>query len=104
MKTVEVERQLIMAVARGDDRALDKLRQYYADTDRLLVVARIDGMVQQYGADEQQLRDVVVRCVLSACPVCGGTDTEVRNFDELWRDGDIVCNECATYVRGFDAG
>lgn len=38
------------------------------------------------------------------CPECGSTNTEVENFDELWRDGDVICQDCRTYVRMFDAG
>jgi uncharacterized Zn finger protein len=40
------------------------------------------------------------------CPDCGSgpEEHEVRNFDEIWRDGDVYCNRCGTYVRMYDAG
>lgn len=38
------------------------------------------------------------------CPQCGGTDFEVRNYDEMWRDGDVYCIPCNVRVRGYDAG
>lgn len=40
------------------------------------------------------------------CPKCGSppTDHEVRNYDPMFRDGDVTCTKCDTYVRGYDAG
>lgn len=40
------------------------------------------------------------------CPNCGSPPTkhEVQNYDETWRDGDVVCTVCGTRVRGYDAG
>lgn len=40
------------------------------------------------------------------CPKCNAAPEfqEVRNFDEIWRDGDVHCTKCQTYVRGYDAG
>jgi len=37
---------------------------------------------------------------------CGSEpkDHEVRNFDAVWRDGDVYCIPCGGYVRSFDAG
>ena len=39
------------------------------------------------------------------CPCCGATPDkfEVRNYDPLWQDGDVVCTICETRVRGYDA-
>lgn len=39
-----------------------------------------------------------------ACPECGGTNFEVRNYNETWRDGDVHCVDCGAYVRTYDAG
>lgn len=39
-----------------------------------------------------------------ACPKCGGSNFEVRNYDEIWRDGDVHCVDCGTFVRSYDAG
>lgn len=40
------------------------------------------------------------------CPKCGAppSEHEVQNYDEIWRDGDVVCTRCDTRVRGYDAG
>lgn len=40
------------------------------------------------------------------CPKCDSPPNhhEVRNYDEMWRDGDVHCKDCGTYVRGYDAG
>lgn len=40
----------------------------------------------------------------NSCPECGGSNTSVRNHDMMWHDGDVVCDDCNTYVRGWDAG
>jgi hypothetical protein len=40
------------------------------------------------------------------CPKCGAppANQEVRNYDEIWRDGDVYCMKCNTRVRSYDAG
>lgn len=40
------------------------------------------------------------------CPKCNAPpqDHQVRNFDPMWRDGDVFCLKCGTRVRGYDAG
>jgi hypothetical protein len=30
--------------------------------------------------------------------------TEVRNFDRMWGDGDLICRRCGGYVRAIDTG
>lgn len=39
------------------------------------------------------------------CPKCDSppSDHQVENFDPRFRDGDVVCKKCKTYVRGYDA-
>lgn len=39
------------------------------------------------------------------CPNCGSSPRyhEVRNFDQMSRDGDVYCKLCGGYVRMFDA-
>lgn len=39
-----------------------------------------------------------------ACPSCGGTNFEVRNYDLMWHDGDVHCVDCGAFVRIYDAG
>ena len=29
---------------------------------------------------------------------------DLRDYDEIWRDGDIHCAECGAFIRGYDAG
>lgn len=40
------------------------------------------------------------------CPKCGSTPDkhEVRNYNPIWRDGDVYCMVCNTKVRDYDAG
>jgi hypothetical protein len=40
----------------------------------------------------------------NTCPECRSTNTKVDNYDDMWRDGDVVCVDCGTYVRMYDAG
>ncbi len=40
----------------------------------------------------------------NVCPECGSKSTRMENYSMMWHEGDIVCNDCDTYVRGFDAG
>ena len=40
----------------------------------------------------------------NSCRQCGSTDVRVEDYDMMWHDGDIVCNVCGCYVRGYDAG
>ena len=44
------------------------------------------------------------RSLYNSCRNCGSADTRIENHDLMWHDGDIICNSCDCYVRGFDAG
>lgn len=44
------------------------------------------------------------RQVRNTCPQCGSEHVAVENHDAMWHDGDIVCQDCRTYVRMYDAG
>lgn len=43
------------------------------------------------------------RQAYNTCGSCGSTKLTLRSFDDVWRDGDLYC-ENGHYVRGFDAG
>lgn len=38
------------------------------------------------------------------CPQCGSTEFEMRNYSQIWHDGDIHCKKCGKFIRTFDAG
>ena len=40
------------------------------------------------------------------CPECGASPSEheVKNYNEMFRDGDVHCKKCGAYVRAYDAG
>lgn len=40
----------------------------------------------------------------NTCKRCGGTRLHMRNFDPRFRDGDLHCDSCGDFVRGYDAG
>lgn len=44
------------------------------------------------------------RIIYDTCPECSSSSTRVENHDMMWGDGDVVCNNCNTYVRDFDSG
>lgn len=39
----------------------------------------------------------------NTCSECGSTKLETRNYNIIWKDGDVYC-ENGHYVRGYDAG
>lgn len=40
-----------------------------------------------------------------SCPKCEKTDRlEVRDYDPMWRDGEVWCGRCKVKVRLYDAG
>lgn len=43
------------------------------------------------------------RALYNTCATCGSTNTEVRNHDLMWGDGDVYC-ENDHYVRMWDSG
>lgn len=36
--------------------------------------------------------------------LCGHPNTSVQNFNRMWGDGDVVCDDCGVRVRSFDSG
>lgn len=40
------------------------------------------------------------------CPNCEAPPQRqsVRNYDPIWMDGDVYCNDCGGFVRYWDAG
>lgn len=85
----------------------------YADADRQLawsatlkrLEAKLSAFVfEDIGSDAYNDAYKMFREHYNSCPQCGSTDTEVRNYDPHWSDGDVVCKKCGTYVRGYDAG
>lgn len=38
------------------------------------------------------------------CKECGSTETEMRDYDPRWHEGEIHCAMCGVLVRHFDAG
>lgn len=38
------------------------------------------------------------------CPKCGSKETELRNYNMMWHDGDVHCAGCGEFVRTWDAG
>lgn len=44
------------------------------------------------------------RKAYNQCPECGSSNTRCENHDPMWGDGDVICQDCRTYVRMYDAG
>lgn len=38
------------------------------------------------------------------CKKCGSLKTHVENYSMMWHDGDVICDNCDSYVRSYDAG
>lgn len=60
--------------------------------------------------DGEVLAEVFVGHLLAPnsenCKNCGAppSEHEVRDYDPTWRDGNVHCTKCDSYVRGYDAG
>ena len=40
------------------------------------------------------------------CPTCGSDFRKWRvvDYNEIWRDGKVICSVCDTFIRDYDAG
>lgn len=36
--------------------------------------------------------------------MCKHKNTKVINYDPIWRDGDVICEDCGKHIRTYDAG
>jgi len=50
------------------------------------------------------IADSVLTVANTACPECGSTEFEMRNYSMMWHEGDIHCAKCGKFIRRFDAG
>jgi hypothetical protein len=67
-------------------------------------IPRLEHQLAAYATDPEKLCDYALRYGMNACPACASQRTSVQSFNEVWRDGDIFCDDCGAYVRMFDAG
>lgn len=67
---------------------------------------RLQQSKLSYGEKYCEPCDAIVWGNHMHCPKCNAEPKfqEIRNFDQVWRDGDVHCTKCGTYVRGYDAG
>jgi hypothetical protein len=44
--------------------------------------------------------------VPGCCPTCGAPPKEhvLKNYSQMWHEGDVYCTRCGAYVRMYDAG
>lgn len=38
------------------------------------------------------------------CPECYSTKMKLENYTMSQQDGDVICAQCGTYIRMYDAG
>lgn len=43
------------------------------------------------------------RAAYNTCAECGSTNVAVHNFNRMWGDGDVIC-ENGHHVRTYDSG
>ena len=44
-------------------------------------------------------------CNRNTCPQCfNDQHAKLRNYDPIWRDGEVYCTECNIKIRSYDAG
>lgn len=98
------ERQLLRELNAGDVSAVERLALLCDEAGLDFLASRIRDAACRYKDRPDDLQYVVVRHVFNACPACSSQNTSVKNLNEVWRDGDITCDDCGTYVRDYDAG
>lgn len=42
--------------------------------------------------------------ILEKVKNCKHENRVVKNYDPVWRDGDVHCEDCGVYIRMYDAG
>lgn len=97
MKKTSKEKQKI------HDEIVSKLNKQYSGMKDVLYKQHKDWKI--VFADEalsRALRDF--RRAYNRCPECLSSNTRCENFDQMWGDGDVVCQDCRTFVRYFDSG
>jgi hypothetical protein len=82
--------------------AVLKLQHYYALNGKPWPAKSVEEAIKKY--KEDKLGDLVIRYIANACPKCASCESVVVNYDSTWRDGDVVCSKCRTYIRMYDAG
>lgn len=99
------EKGLIGRMIKGDIEAVYLLPQVLKTDKYPYRQDRYDHCLKTYEArgPETLIKEVLVH-VLGVCPKCGSGNTSVHNYSMMWHDGDVICDDCGTYVRGYDAG
>jgi hypothetical protein len=44
------------------------------------------------------------REVMNTCKKCGCKESHIENFDEVAREGDVVCDRCGAFIRTWGIG
>lgn len=84
----------------------EKINRLWKDLESLK-----DTLYAQHGAwgpvfanEHYKRSQLAFRKAYNQCPECNSNNTGVENYDPMWQDGDIICQDCRTYVRMYDAG
>lgn len=75
----------------------------YKEREGLLIASGI-GYESVYRDQDLEVLRLAARQHDNSCPACGGIRTRMENYSVVWREADIVCVDCDTYIRGWDAG
>lgn len=81
----------------------DKQQAYELKSDELYKRLK-EFKTEDYGSDAYGDACSLYNQHRNSCPQCGSENTKVENYDAMWHDGDLVCQDCGTFVRGWDAG
>jgi formate dehydrogenase maturation protein FdhE len=88
-------RALVKRLIAGDVPAADELARLYD------AAGMGHDAVARYGKLPMKLADFVTRHVLDACPACGSLNVTIKDYGDPWRDGEVTCDDCGTYVRMY---
>jgi hypothetical protein len=98
------EKTLTEEIRNGNISSVAKLADLMHEQDRGYVEHRIRDAMEHYKDKPDDLRDMVLKYIFNLCVKCGSHNTSVKNYNMMWHDGDITCDDCGEYVRMYDAG
>jgi hypothetical protein len=83
--------------------SLEKQKIYDEEEKRLS--AELEKVkTRSYKDPKYQAAEKAWRSHYNSCPECLSTNCHVEDYDITWQDGEVVCSDCGTYIRGYDAG
>lgn len=99
------ESRLCLLILNGNVQAVQDLLVHIKETvPASFAIGRIEHCINRYSDNPVKLCEEVLTIGMNRCPKCASSDLVLTDYDPRFRDGNLVCSKCNTYVRGYDAG